>query len=318
MNRLRKFSSIIFNPKFFGILSFVYGLLSFIRDEFLPLDMAEKFRLGGMFNTIDWYWWVIVGVVIWAISVAWVSAKHRNESKTQIPDHYKKDDITNFTQLARAIWEPLSKNGKAFMSFGPNSGAESAAPIRWDLKIWEEAKKDIIVPNNRIIKSLIEKYFHLVPFEFKSVFEQMLAHIYAFEKHVENPELDYRDHRFPDEFARIIDNACMKDEKHQADLTKIESWMVKKIRKFELRVLAGFIGGSALRGFYNEADIDIFILLNDKTPYEIKMSGRKLDVFKQEFLSNFGRKVHIVAFSSAEETGFYEFLEALSQKRKFF
>lgn len=316
MNRIKKFLSIIFNPKFWGILSFVYGLLSFVRDEFLPLDLAESFRLGGMFNTIDWYWWVIGGVVVWAISVAWVSAKNMNEEKVIPISSSRKEDVANFTQLAQAIWEPLSKNGKAFLSFGPNSGVDSAAPVRWDLRIWEEAKRDVIVPNNKIIKSLIEENIRLVPIEFRQVFEQMLVHIYAFEKHVENPTLDYRDHRFPNEFSRIIEDACVGDKKHQSNLAKIEKWIVKNVHEYNLPILAGFIGGSVLRGFYQDADVDIFILLNDKTPEEIKASGKKIDEFKKEFLNNFGRKIHIVAFSSVEEAGFYEFLDKLSRKKK--
>lgn len=317
MGRLKKFLSIIFNPKFFGILSFVYGILSFVRDEFLPLDLSERFRLGGMLNIIDWYWWAIGGVVIWALSVAWVSTKNRGEEKIKPIGYSKKEDIANFTQLAQAIWEPLSKNGKAFLSFGPNSGAESAAPVRWDLRIWEEAKREIIVPNNRIIKSLIEENIHFVPTEFKQVFEQMLAHIYAFEKHVENPALDYRDHRFPEEFSRIIDDVCFGNKKHQSDIVKLEKWIVKKIREYELPIMAGFIGGSVLRGFYQGADVDIFILLDNETSEEIRMSGRKLDEFKREFLNNFGRKIHVVAFSSVEETGFNEFLTKLTQKKRF-
>lgn len=313
MNRLKIFFSLIFNLKFWGILSSVYGFLSLIRDEFLPLDMAEQYRLGGMLGTIDWYWWVIFGLVIWTISVAWVSSQNSGNKKNQINTEI---EILNFTQLAQAIWEPLSKNGKTFLSFGPNSGASSAAPVRWDLKIWEEAKKDIIVPNNRIIKLLIEKNFHLIPNEYRSVFEQMIAHIYAFEKHVENPELDYRDHRFPDEFARVIDDVCVNNTKHQAILAKIENWIVKKIDDMDIPMIAGFIGGSVLRGFYNNADVDIFILLSDNAPEEIKLSGRKLDSFKKDFLNKFGKKVHVVAFSLAEEKGFYEFVESLKQKKK--
>lgn len=317
MNRFKKFFSIIFNPRFLGILSFIYGILSFVRDEFLPLDLAERFRLGGMLNTIDWYWWVICGLVIWALSVAWTTTKNRNEEKIKPITISGKEDINNFTQLAQAIWEPLSRNGKAFLSFGPNSGAESAAPVRWDLRIWEEAKRDIIVPNNRLIKSLIEENIRLVPTEFKQVFEQMLVHIYAFEKHVEYPALDYRDYRFPEEFSRIIDDVCAGDKKHQLDLAKLEKWIVKKIHEYELPIMAGFIGGSALRGFYQGADIDIFILLDNRNPEEIKMSGEKLDDLKREFLDNFGRKIHIVAFSSVEEAGFNEFLAKLTKKKRF-
>jgi len=95
MDKFRKFISIVFNTKFIGVLSTIYGVLSFIRDEFLPLDIAEKLRLGGVFKMIDWYWWVIFGVIIWAISVAWKSTKHYN-SKESKPD--AKIEISGNTQ----------------------------------------------------------------------------------------------------------------------------------------------------------------------------------------------------------------------------
>ena len=95
MDKFRKFISIVFNTKFIGVLSTIYGVLSFIRDEFLPLDIAEKLRLGGVFKMIDWYWWVIFGVIIWAISVAWKSTKHYN-SKESKPD--AKIEISGDTQ----------------------------------------------------------------------------------------------------------------------------------------------------------------------------------------------------------------------------
>jgi von Willebrand factor type A domain len=85
MDRFKKFISVIFNTRFIGILSTIYGVLSFIRDEFLPLDLAEKLRLGGLLNMIDWYCWVIFGVSLWAVSVAWESTKihSRKESKSE-------------------------------------------------------------------------------------------------------------------------------------------------------------------------------------------------------------------------------------------
>ena len=85
MDSFKKFISVIFDSRFIGILSTIYGVLSFIRDEFLPLDLAEKLRLGGLLNMIDWYWWVIFGVSIWAVSVAWESTKihSRKESKPE-------------------------------------------------------------------------------------------------------------------------------------------------------------------------------------------------------------------------------------------
>lgn len=81
MERYKKFISIIFNIQFIGILSTIYGAFSFIRDEFLPLAMAERLRLGGLLNMIDWYWWVIFGMSVWAISVAWKSTKTNSEKE---------------------------------------------------------------------------------------------------------------------------------------------------------------------------------------------------------------------------------------------
>ncbi|HCR72724.1 MAG TPA: hypothetical protein DIW23_14870, partial [Anaerolineae bacterium] len=64
-------------------LSTIYGVLTFIRDEFLPLAFAEKLRVGGLLNIIDWYWFVIFGVIIWAISIAWESTKIHNSKETK-------------------------------------------------------------------------------------------------------------------------------------------------------------------------------------------------------------------------------------------
>lgn len=83
MKNFRKFISIIFNTKSIGALSTLYGALSFIRDEFLPVDMAEKLRLGGVLKMIDWYWWIIFGIVVWAISVAWESTKRSDIKETK-------------------------------------------------------------------------------------------------------------------------------------------------------------------------------------------------------------------------------------------
>lgn len=80
MESLKKFISLIFSPRFLGMLSTLYGVFSLVRDEFLPLATAEKLRLGGIFEMIDWYWWVICGLIIWTLAVAWEVAKYRKEN----------------------------------------------------------------------------------------------------------------------------------------------------------------------------------------------------------------------------------------------
>jgi len=95
MDIFKKFISIIFNTKFISILSAIYGFLSFIRDEFLPSDIAEKLRLGGVFKIVDWYWWVIFGVIVWTISVGLESAQRRVARESQAPKVKKVDRSKN-------------------------------------------------------------------------------------------------------------------------------------------------------------------------------------------------------------------------------
>jgi len=87
MDTLKAFLSIVFKARYFAILSTLYGVFVLIRDEFLPLEIAEKLRLGGIFKLIDWYWWVIVGLAVWALSIAWESAKYRNTNQPKLLEH---------------------------------------------------------------------------------------------------------------------------------------------------------------------------------------------------------------------------------------
>lgn len=58
---------------------FVYGWFAFIRDEFLPSETADRLRIGGFINIVNWYWWVIGGVIILWIITVWDAAKRTSE-----------------------------------------------------------------------------------------------------------------------------------------------------------------------------------------------------------------------------------------------
>lgn len=62
-----------------GILLTVYGIFALIRDEFLPKELAEKLRIGGIIKMIAWYWWVISGLLILWVGTAWNSSKRENK-----------------------------------------------------------------------------------------------------------------------------------------------------------------------------------------------------------------------------------------------
>jgi hypothetical protein len=228
------------------------------------------------------------------------------------------DKFPTFHELAHQIWPLLTENARAFGSFGPNSGAESAAPVRWNMELWDEAKIDIILPNNRKIKELIENNWNIIPEKDKPVFKQMISHIYAFEKHCNNPMLNYTEHQFPQAFAKIIDDICSAEIEKGVTLNKIESWLLIKFKEKELPLVEAYLIGSILRGIFEGADVDIFLLLNNITVEEIKNSGNKLIDIKQQFLLEFGLPLHAIVFSQPEKSGFYEFLENLTRKKLVF
>ena len=235
--------------------------------------------------------------------------KWRNEQKPQL--------ISDFPDLAHQIWPLMTENRRAFTSYGPRSGAESAAPVRWDLSLWEEAKADIILPNNQRIREIIENSWNHVPEEYQPIFEKMLAHIYAFEKHCHKPTIDYTEHQFPQDFASMIDDICAQEAEKETDIGKIGSWLATELSAGDLSVVQGYLIGSVLRGTFEGSDVDAFLLLDDATPDEIRASGQKLERLKQRFFSEFGRPLHSVVFSQPENEEFHEFLENLARKRRF-
>ena len=236
-------------------------------------------------------------------------SRWRNEQQPQT--------ISDLPSLAHQIWPLMAENRRVFTSYGPRSGAESAAPVRWNLSLWEEARAEIVLPNNQRIKDLIENNWDYVPEEHRPIFGKMLTHIYAFEKHCHDPTVDYAEHQFPQDFASIIDEVCIQEAERETDTATIESWLAAEFAAEDLEVIQGYLIGSVLRGTFEGSDVDVFLLLGDTTPDEIKASGRKLERLKQRFFSEFGRPLHSVVFSQPENEEFHKFLENLARKRRF-
>ena len=118
-------------------------------------------------------------------------------------------NIKNFTELCHEIKPYLDENEKVFINFGPNSGAASKGPVRWDLTLWYKARREKLLPNNKVICNLIKTYTSLIPHENLNVFNLFENHVYAFEKHCDDPYFDYSQYLFPKEFSKIItDEIC--------------------------------------------------------------------------------------------------------------
>lgn len=231
---------------------------------------------------------------------------------------YQETEISSFPVLAKALWPLMAANGRAFMSFGPNSGADNAADLRWDMKLWESAKIDTIVPNNRKMLELINKNQGVIPSQYRAVFDKMITHIYAFEKHCEDPTFSYSEHQFPQKFAQIVDQTCAQEEKRQGNTTQYEQWLNRWFQETDqVNVVDAYLAGSSLRGDFPNSDVDIFVLTSSQNTTSDENLVAVFDTLKNDFFAEFEKPLHIMVFSSSERLEFYEFLGNLTLSKQF-
>lgn len=114
----------------------------------------------------------------------------------------------SFKWLCRELLPIMNDNYRVFRDFGPNSGARSQGPVRFNLNAWYELRRSKIIPNNRAIRQMITEHRPLIPSQHTSIFERLISHIDAFEAHVTNEQVDYREHQFPTEVMAIVASAA--------------------------------------------------------------------------------------------------------------
>lgn len=125
-------------------------------------------------------------------------------SDTQTNSSIQKLD--SFKELCKAIKPYLDENNNIFVNFGPNSGAKSNGPVRWDLTLWYKARREKILPNNKVISELLKINKDLIPSESSETVAKFQNHVFAFEKHCEDALFDYSQYLFPQEFPKLIMN----------------------------------------------------------------------------------------------------------------
>lgn len=122
----------------------------------------------------------------------------------------KEIEVNSFNALCGTLIPYFEENGNVFKKFGPNSGADSTEPLRWDLSLWYKSRREIILPNNLTISAFIREYKSLIPEEHMATFDKFLAHSYAFEKHCVDANFDYSEHQFPKEIMKILYDGIAK------------------------------------------------------------------------------------------------------------
>ncbi|MCK1744644.1 toll/interleukin-1 receptor domain-containing protein [Bradyrhizobium sp. 139] len=144
----------------------------------------------------------------WLTQQPAITAPELGRIRTLSPSPRPKARDPSFAWLCRELLPIMNDNYRVFRDFGPNSGADSQGPVRFNLNAWYELRKSKIIPNNQIIRQMITEYRALIPKEHTSIFERLISHIDAFEAHVNNDQVDYREHQFPTEITAVITRAA--------------------------------------------------------------------------------------------------------------
>jgi hypothetical protein len=185
-------TGLVTNPMWKGIVAAFflrYGLK--ISDDFEPLYGLAIIFFALSYNLVSQT--IIINNV----------DNYRSSPVRQVFECKSFDSYLKFCQSLVPI---LDENKYIFRTFGPNSGANDIGILRTDMTLWHESRSEIIVPNNNVIDCLINANVNLIPLESRKVFEKLQSHIYAFKKHVQNPEFDYGTYQFPQEIEKIVRN----------------------------------------------------------------------------------------------------------------
>ncbi|GAB5471473.1 MAG: hypothetical protein Kilf2KO_45030 [Rhodospirillales bacterium] len=110
---------------------------------------------------------------------------------------------TTTVEVSKEIQRLLIENRTHFEEYGPTSVVAAENPASTAQTIWVARKLDTLLPNNRRIVSLMERYAGIMPAAAISSFAKFKMHAEAFEgnqyERVENYPL------FPDEFPKAIE-----------------------------------------------------------------------------------------------------------------
>ena len=170
----------------------------------------------------------------------------------------KQNNIPDFGALCQQLLPIIRDNEYIFKNCGPNSNATEVGELRTDLTVWNNLKKDSIIPNNNAIKNLIEQNKDLIPNQYQDIFNKLILHIKAFDMHVKNPNFDYTQHQFPKDISEIITRTCYNYAKDNKRLKHIQRWLSKKIKSSHIE--NGFLIGSILLYPQEAKDADIVII----------------------------------------------------------
>ncbi len=261
--------------------------------------LLKKYAIGGLF--------IVVGSIVIAfnksigIALALIGLFI---SCIMARQQYKKTHLS-FSQNIELVYFLLEENRIFFQNYGPNSSAGNTTYLRTgsQLKLWEAARKNKIIPNNQKMMEIIRKIENQFDNEEKCIIDKMKKHIFAFEVHSKDLSIDYSEHRFPIEFTNLIVQKLNTLQNPYELTERYREWLCNINLEMENKITEAFIFGSSL---YLTSPKDIDVVISYKgTPLDFQP---KLTAMKKNFKKTFNVPVHITAFSHAEKSEYEKFI----------
>lgn len=108
----------------------------------------------------------------------------------------------NSKEVAWEIFRLLNENRAHFDAYGPKSKTATDNPASNAQVLWVARKLDTLLPNNRRIVSLLDKYSTLMPKQLLSISQRFKVHAQAFEDN-QYERIEGYPH-FPEEFSKAV------------------------------------------------------------------------------------------------------------------
>jgi predicted nucleotidyltransferase len=303
---------LLFKPKYYNYLTRILvtgGMALLAKPIWIDLLnlVLEEFNFS-IIGKLDW----LLGLILIFTALAYNSLNRfwdltlTNESQPAFKDVNKRE-FKLFSDLCNELIPLFRDNEYIFKSTGPNAQLENSGKLRTDLTLWNQLKIEVIVPNNTAIKDLLLQNNTLIPSKYDVLVKRLILHINAFEMHIINPDFDYSDFRFPQEFPHIIQEESFQAALVNKRVVKIRKWISKKLKK--RFILDWAIFGSFVYTVDKSRDIDIVVMFENKANSNQKTNYDYLSNMKNDFLIKFKKELHFTVFTLEESTEFLEFIE---------
>jgi hypothetical protein len=261
--------------------------------ELITANFAFKVQLSDGASSTVFY----VGV-LFVFSALWLFYKAHIEQSNK--------SLKQFRSLKKStptLIKLMEENERVFKECGPNSSQHHQEDLRRDFSVWDNAKSEIILPNNEKIYQIISTIKKYAPEE-KRIIDKMKSHIEYFKANVEKGDIDYSNHQFPQDFSDLIYSYKKVSKAHQRKKEELSGWLKSELSGMDLESVHLF--GSFL---YNENyhDVDVLIKTNSSTFADIKEVANQLKGFSSKCKTEKGENMHLSVFSEIEKQGFLTF-----------